>query len=68
MLLRLFPNTWSVSADNLAWDPDQMGGSMMVPVVYVTWFMFVTFASLLGKLPQFTPAGYRSSCGHKAVP
>ena len=33
----------------MAWDPDYMGSSMMVPVVYVTWFMFVTFTSLLGK-------------------
>ena len=36
-------------ADNLAWDPDYMGSSMMVPVVYVTWFMVVIFCSLLGK-------------------
>lgn len=38
-----------VLADNLAWDPDYMGSSMMVPVVYVTWFMAVIFCSLLGK-------------------
>ncbi len=37
-------------ADNLAWDPDYMGSSMMVPVVYVTWFMAVVFTCLLGKL------------------
>ncbi len=36
-------------ADNLAWDPDYMGSSMMVPVVYVTWFMAVVFTCLLGK-------------------
>jgi len=34
----------------MAWDPDYMGSSMMVPVVYVTWFMFVTFVSLLAYL------------------
>jgi len=39
-----------VHADNLAWDPDYMGSSMMVPVVYVTWFMAVVFTCLLGKL------------------
>jgi hypothetical protein len=27
-----------------------MGSSMMVPVVYVTWFMAVVFTCLLGKL------------------
>ena len=26
-----------------------MGSSMMVPVVYVTWFMVVVFVSLLGE-------------------
>ena len=36
-------------ADNLAWDPDYMGSSMMVPVIYVTWFMVVVFVSLMGK-------------------
>ena len=38
-----------VAADNLAWDPDYMGSSMMIPVVYVTWFMAVVFCSLLGE-------------------
>ena len=38
-----------LTADNLAWDPDYMGSSMMVPVVYVTLFMAVIFCSLLGK-------------------
>ena len=27
-----------------------MGSSMMVPVVYVTWFMAVVFTCLMGKL------------------
>ena len=45
-----------VSADNLAWDPDYMGSSMMVPVVYVTWFMTVVFCSLLGEhITQLPP-------------
>ena len=37
-------------ADNYAWDPDYMGSSMMVPVLYVTWFMVVVFVSLMGEL------------------
>ena len=37
----------AMCADNYAWDPDYMGSSMMVPVVYVTWFMVVVFASLM---------------------
>lgn len=36
-------------ADNYAWDPDYMGSSMMVPVLYVTWFMAVVFVSLMGE-------------------
>ena len=43
-----------VLTDNLAWDPDYMGSSMMVPVVYVTWFMAVVFTSLLRKSPSLT--------------
>lgn len=39
-----------VPADNYAWDPDYMGSSMMVPVLYVTWFMVVVFVSLMGEL------------------
>ena len=36
-------------ADNYAWDPDYMGSSMMVPVLYVTWLMVVVFVSLMGE-------------------
>ena len=43
-----------VLTDNLAWDPDYMGSSMMVPVVYVTWFMAVVFTSLMRKSPRLT--------------
>lgn len=39
----------SMPADNYAWDPDYMGSSMMVPVLYVTWFMAVIFVSLMGE-------------------
>lgn len=39
-----------VNVDNYAWDPDYMGSSMMVPVLYVTWFMAVVFVSLMGEL------------------
>ena len=39
-------------ADNYAWDPDYMGSSMMVPVLYVTWFMAVVFISLMGEQPS----------------
>lgn len=39
-----------VPADNYAWDPDYMGSSMMVPVLYVTWFMAVMFISLMGEM------------------
>ena len=38
-----------VPADNYAWDPDYMGSSMMVPVLYVTWLMMVVFVSVIGE-------------------
>ncbi|DBB05337.1 hypothetical protein WJX82_005298 [Trebouxia sp. C0006] len=51
-ILVIMQGVWFVQAafilfrDNLAWDPDYMGSSMMVPVVYVTWFMAVVFTCL----------------------
>ena len=42
---------WSpASADNMQWDPDYHGSVMFVPVVYVTWWMFVMILSLTGEL------------------
>eukprot|EP00891_Asterochloris_glomerata_P005086 jgi/Astpho2/5086/Aster-08022 len=32
--------------DNMQWDPDYHGSAMFVPVVYVTWWMFVMVLSL----------------------
>lgn len=33
-----------------------MGSSMMVPVLYVTWFMAVVFVSLMGELSSCVSA------------
>lgn len=38
----------------------------MVPVVYVTWFMFVTFVSLLGELSGTTALQFQQ--GEDAAP
>ncbi|KAL3147330.1 hypothetical protein ABBQ32_002814 [Trebouxia sp. C0010 RCD-2024] len=52
-ILVIMQGVWFVQAafilfrDNYAWDPDYMGSSMMVPVLYVTWFMAVMFISLM---------------------
>ena len=34
----------------MQWDPDYHGSVMFVPVVYVTWWMFVMMFSLTGNL------------------
>ena len=42
----------------MQWDPDYHGSAMFVPVVYVTWWMFVMVLSLTGE-----PAGQNEACG-----
>ena len=44
----------------MQWDPDYHGSVMFVPVVYVTWWMFVMVFSLTGE-----PACQYEACGWK---